>query len=166
MASSVVLCPLLQLGRARLLSGLESGADCFAIFIQEPWVYKNRIIGLPFDRKVYWDAFSNMPRACLVSSPNTQGTMQSQFSFRDSSAALLESRRRGESGVVLASFFMAHDGLVPTPLLAELITFSRDGNLSLVIGWDSNAHHTSWGSSDRNWQAHDLAELLYYITAD
>ena len=38
-----------------------SGVDGFAIFIQEPWGYKNKIGGLPSDWKVYWDAFSNIP---------------------------------------------------------------------------------------------------------
>ena len=137
-----------------------SGADSFAIFIQEPWVYKNRIRGLPSDWKVYWDAFSNVPRACVVTSPNIQGTMLSQFSSRDSSAVLLESRENGGLGVVLASFYMAYDGLVPPPLLEELITFCRNGNLGLVIGCDSNAHHTSWGSTDRNRRGYDLAEFL------
>ena len=101
----------------------------------------------------------------------------SQFSSRDSSAVLLESRGRGGSGVVLSPFYMAHDGLVHPPLLAKLITFCYDGNLGLVIGCDSNDYHMRGGSSDRtgcdsndyhmrggssdrNRRGHNLAEFL------
>ena len=83
-----------------------SGGDCFVIIIQEPLVYENKIRGLPSDWRVYWDTFSNVPRACLVTSPNIQGTTLSQFSSRDSTAILLEYRGRGESGVVLASLYI------------------------------------------------------------
>ena len=96
---------------------------CFVILIQEPWVFKNRIGGLPTDWRVHRDTFSNGPRACIASCPGLPGLLLSQFTSHDSAAILIESGCRSEPNIVLASFYMTHDSSIPPPLLGELITF-------------------------------------------
>ena len=133
---------------------------CFAILIQEPWVFRNGVGGLPTEWRVHRDTFSDAPRACIATSPCLQGLLLSQFTSRDSTAILIESGHRIEPNIVLAFFYMSHDSPIPPPLLGELITFCQIEGLGLVIGCDANAHHTSWGSSDRNQRGNDLADFL------
>ena len=104
---------------------------CFVILIQEPWVFKNSIGGLPTDWRVHRDTFSNGPRACIATSPGLQGLLLSQFTSRDSTAILIESGCRSEPNIVLASFYMSHDSPIPPPLLWELITFYQNKDLGL-----------------------------------
>ena len=135
-------------------------ADCLGIFIPDSRVNTNKIKGLPSDWNVNWDTFYNVPRTWITTSPNTPGTLLSQFTSQDSSAILIESHRMNEQSNVFATFYKAYNEPVPPLLHAELSAFCQDGNLSLVIGCDSNAHHTSRGSSYSNRRGHDLSEFL------
>ena len=55
----------------------------FAMIIQEPWVNKNNVRGLPSEWKVYRDSFADRPRACIATSPDMLGILLTQFTSKD-----------------------------------------------------------------------------------
>ena len=44
----------------------------------------------------------------------------------------------------------------PPNLLRDLIVFTENERFPTIVGTDANAHHTIWGSSNRNSQGEDL----------
>ena len=42
----------------------------------------------------------------------------------------------------------------------KLVKFCKQSNLPLIVGMDSNAHSSMWGSSDDNKRGEDLEELI------
>ncbi|XP_037943235.1 uncharacterized protein LOC119676079 [Teleopsis dalmanni] len=52
---------------------------------------------------------------------------------------------------------MPHEEEIPSEELQRLVDLAGDGEQSLIIGTDANAHHTLWGSTDIN----DRGESLF-----
>ena len=49
-------------------------------------------------------------------------------------------------------------------LLRDLLVFTENEQIPTIVGTDANAHHTIWGSSDKNPREEDL--LAYCVSAD
>ena len=94
------------------------GENRFLFLAQEPWVYKNKIRGIPSSWKMYQDSECNNPRACIFTSASVPGILLTQFSHRDMTAILI----RDETGglpLVVVSAYLPYDGTLPPPRLAR-----------------------------------------------
>ena len=67
-----------------------------------------------------------------------------------------------ERRVVVCSAYMPYDSEEPPPSkeLEELVHYCKSENLYLVMGCDSKAHHTAWGSTNCNDTGVALVEFL------
>ena len=79
-----------------------------------------------------------------------------QFSSEDVVAVRVKSVRREGDNFIFVSAYMAMEEPAPPEILKELLSFSDRGNIPTVIGTDTNAHHTVWGSSNVNSRGIDL----------
>jgi hypothetical protein len=73
-----------------------------------------------------------------------------------------------EMRVVVCSDYLPYDSKDP-PLsrkMEELVRYCENGNLRLLVGCDSNAHHTAWGSTNCNGRGYSLLEFLNYSNLD
>ena len=59
---------------------------------------------------------------------------------------------------------MAAEEPAPPNLLRDLLVFTENKQIPIVVGTDANAHHTRWGSSDINPRGEDL--LAYCASAN
>jgi hypothetical protein len=85
------------------------------------------------------------------------------FSGRDLVAVLVKYLEHGtERQVVICSAYLPYDSEDPPPTkeLEELIRYCDGEHLYLIIGCDSNTHHTAWGSTNCNGRGEALVEFL------
>ena len=64
--------------------------------------------------------------------------------------------------VILASSYMDINGQAPPPETTPLIEYAHKNKIPLIIGSDTNSHHTAWGNRDCNSRG---TKLLDYLTA-
>ena len=75
------------------------------------------------------------------------------FSCRDLVANLIKYIADGaERRLVVCSAYLPYDSKDPPPSreLEELMCYCEMEDLYLIVGCDSNAHHTAWGSTNGN----------------
>ena len=85
------------------------------------------------------------------------------FSCRDLVAILVKYIEDGaERRLVVCSAYLNYDSEDPPPSrgLAELVRYCENEDLYLIVGCDSNAHHTAWGSTNCNGRGESLLEFL------
>ena len=85
------------------------------------------------------------------------------FSCRDLVAVLIKNKERcAERRLVVCSAYLPYDSEDPPPSkeLEELARYCENENLYLVVGCDSNAHHSASGSTNRNSRREALMESL------
>jgi hypothetical protein len=101
-------------------------------------------------------------RACILTR-NETALMLPGFSCKDLVAVLIKYKQRGaERRLVVCSAYLPCDSENPSPSkeLEELVRYCENENLYLVVGCDSNAHHSAWGSTDCNSGGEALMEFL------
>ncbi len=62
--------------------------------------------------------------------------------------------------LILASSYMDINGPVPPPETTPLAKFALDNKLPLIMGSDTNLHHTIWGNRLCNERGKELLEFL------
>lgn len=124
------------------------------VLIQEPWINRNKIQG--FDPQIC-NAFSlpngTKPRSCIIATKNMSAALLPQFCDGDTTSIMINTSSEGRNeDIVLCSAYLPYDGTDSTPgkTVSDLTAFCTDSGSSLVLGCDSNAHHTLWGSSNIN----------------
>jgi hypothetical protein len=67
-----------------------------------------------------------------------------------------------ERRLVICSVYLPYDSEAPPPSreLQELVRYCEHEDLCLIVGCDSNAHHTAWGSTNCNGRGESLLEFL------
>ena len=134
------------------------------VLIQEPWIVNKKIQG--FDNKlcnVFYLPKGNNPRTCIVSSKNITITLLPQFCDGDTTTVMFNTGNANlNEDFVFCSAYLPYDGRDSTPgkVVSDLTQFCSDSGLPLIIGSDTNAHHTLWGSSNINDRGLKLAEFL------
>ena len=133
----------------------------YITFVQEPYCVRGKPKHLPGNGTTFYFTSPELinPRASLTISSNLadQFFFQMQFSNRDMATCSIELPR---SKLYISSIYM--DGSVqefPEPFvkLAEHCLSHRHG---LIIGTDSNAHHTTWGNSTSDTRGQKLLACL------
>ena len=114
--------------------------------IQEPYTYNNQITGFPSDFRVYSTLEASRARACIVTTRNVTASLLLPFTNGDVVAIRTRWKNRV---VVFASCYMPHGTEAhPSVIIMELVDYCRSHKYPLIVGTDSNSHHTYWGSSD------------------
>jgi len=86
-----------------------------------------------------------------------------EFSCRDLVAILIKYIEDGaERRLVVCSAYLLYDSENPPPSreMEELVRYCENENLRLIVGCDSNAHHTVWGNTNCNGRGESLLEFL------
>jgi len=121
--------------------------------IQEPWCRGGCIRGLNIPGYVLFSANGiERPRACILTR-NETAWMLPGFSFRDLVAVLIKYNEEvAERRLVVCSAYLPYDSEDPPPSkeFEDLVRFREKENLYFVVGCDSNAHHSVWGSTNCN----------------
>jgi hypothetical protein len=102
------------------------------------------------------------PRACILAR-NMNLWVLPEFSCRDLVAVLVKYNEEGtERRMVVCSAYLPYDSEDPPPSreLEDLMRYCEKENLYLLVGCDSNAHHTAWGSTNCNRRGEALTEFL------
>jgi hypothetical protein len=95
---------------------------------------------------------TDRPRSCILVGGMTSWLLTG-FSSRDLVVVLVKYLENGmERRAVICSAYLPYDAEDPPPTkeLEELIHYCDGEHLHLIIGCDSNAHHTAWGSTNCN----------------
>jgi len=85
------------------------------------------------------------------------------FSCRELAAVLVKyNEDTAERWLVVCSAYMPYDSEDPPPSreLEELVRYCENENLYLIVGCNSNAHYTAWGSTNCNVRGEALTEFL------
>ena len=64
--------------------------------------------------------------------------------------------------ILVCSAYFPHDEPSPTEIVRKIVEYSRQKDMNLIIGCDSNSHHEEWGSIDTNDRG---KQLLKYLTS-
>ena len=91
------------------------GENHFILLVQEPWIHKHRISGIPSGWKIFQDNRSIHPRACILTSPSVPGTLLSQFTVGDMVAVLLDDGQPSGRSLVLISCYLPYKRALPLP---------------------------------------------------
>jgi len=121
--------------------------------IQEPWYRDGCVGGLGIPGyTLYTQRGKDRPRACILAR-NMNIWELPGFSCRDLVAVLVKYEEDGaERRLVVCSAYLPYDSedLPPSRELENLVGYCENENIQLLVGCDSNAHHTAWGSTNCN----------------
>jgi len=93
--------------------------------------------------------------------------MLPEFSCRDLVAVLIKYNEEGvQRRLVVCSAYLPYDSKDPPPSteFEDLVLYCEKENLLLVVGCDSNAHHSVWGSTNCYSSGEALVEFLNTTT--
>lgn len=135
--------------------------------IQEPWIRGNKIHGFgQLHNRLFYCRTGGKPRAAIHVSPNINALVLNQFTDNDLVAVRICRKATEGDDFIVVSAYMPYDSQEPPPgsSLTKLMDFCELEKIPLVIGADSNSHHTVWGSSDINKRGEELLQFL--VTTD
>jgi hypothetical protein len=137
--------------------------------IQEPWYHEDCNKGLNIPGYTLYSAGGmDRPRACILVGSMTSWMLPS-FSCRDLVAVLVKYFEDGaERRLVVCSTHLPYDSKDPPPTkeFEELVRYCEDENLYLIMGCDSNAHHSAWGGTNCNEIREALVEFLNVLNLE
>jgi hypothetical protein len=131
--------------------------------IQEPWYREGCVSGLNIPGyTLYSVGGKERPRACILVR-NMDIWVLPGFSCRDLVAVLVKYNEDGaERQLVVCSAYLPYDSEDPPPSreLEELVRYCENEDIQLLVGYNSNAHHTAWCSTNCNGRGEALIEFL------
>ncbi len=128
----------------------------YIVLVQEPWIINNRICGLPKRGLISSDSKEKL-RSCVIVSPDIKVWPLSAFT--DADCVAISTKWQGNE-VIFASAYMPGDRRAPSRAFRSLVMHCENNETPLVVGCDSNAHHTLWGSTNVNERGELLLEYL------
>ena len=140
----------------RAASGALSVAmrNCDVTLTQEPWTYKEEIKVLKeVGGELIYSRSIQYPRICILVKKGFQILTLMHHSSMDLTAVKIKtSSGGGPREIILGSAYLPYDEMEPPPPgeVERLVTVCRvDGN-HLIVGYDANLHHITWGSTNIN----------------
>jgi len=124
----------------------KEGVD--VALIQEPWIVGERICGLGSrGYHLLVPLTVGKSRTCIVVRVGLNVLSSSRYTNGDLTVALCE--RRIGPNLYLASPYLPYEGKDP-PLenVSALIKHAQNDGIDVILGCNTNAHHTLWGSND------------------
>jgi hypothetical protein len=152
-----------SIAASRILTRTAGVKGIDVALIQEPWYRENCIRGLNLPGYTLFSAQgTERPQACILTQDKT-AWMLPGFSCRDLVAVLMRYDEDGaERRLVVCSAYLPYDSEEPPPSkeLEDLVRYCETEDLYLVVGCDSNAHHSMWGTTNCNRRGEALVEFL------
>lgn len=149
--ATYTLCRSLRMGRTKIS------------LIQEPWVRGKKIHGFGqlHDRLLYCKT-GIIPRAAIYVEPWVKAMVLNQFTTDDVVAVRVCRDVTDGGDYVVISAYLPYDSKVPPPgpELLTVVEFCERENIPILIGTDSNSHHTIWSSTDINLRGEQLVQYL------
>ena len=133
------------------------------IFITaEPYHDRNRVIPSVHRDLVhyYYNQWPNGPRECISVNISLNGACWEikEFTSRDCVAIKIIINNKP---IILASIYMdVEDKDFPPKSVTELTKYATKTNTPLIVGSDTNSHHTIWGDKKQDKRGEILLEYL------
>lgn len=129
--------------------------------IQEPWYYKNKVRGMgAAGGTLFYCTSVQHPRACIYVNNVTVFPLP-QFCGKDLVALKMKvDNGVGPGEVVICSAYFPYEEESPPRMVEEIVRYCGEQRLPLIMGCDSNSHHTLWGNRDVNRRGEALLEFL------
>nr|XP_022907696.1 uncharacterized protein LOC111419158 [Onthophagus taurus] len=120
--------------------------------IQEPWVFKSKVCGFSgLSGSIFSCPATNKVRTAIYVPKHASAHLLPQHTGRDITSIRVRCTiNRKVKEITMASVYLPYEDQPPSQGLERLAEDARKGNWNLVIGCDSNAHSTAWGSADDN----------------
>lgn len=163
-AAPKIMFTQINLHKAKEASGqltnmLSQRHTCVAM-VQEPWLFENSICGLSNSGRVFCQA-GVRARTCVI----VRGLL-AELVPKHTSRDLTTIRIRWKDfegtpkEMIVASAYLHGKDEVPNEALKDLVGDESLRGLELLIGCDSNSHHTLWGSRECDNRGYDLLDFL------
>lgn len=162
----------LQHGKAAssLLHGeLAASAATYIALIQEPYCPFGRVCAVPQNSFCHVGKKGARVRAAVLVSKDVTAITLHQFSDEDCVAVLVEiSTNGGKRNMVFCSLYLPFDSPEPPPTenFTRLVEYCEGKGYGLIVGSDTNAHHTAWGSSNCNNRGEALFQYIMSTNLD
>jgi hypothetical protein len=146
---------------AIMAKGLKNGKFDIAI-IQEPYIYKEAIRGLGGTNGIIYTGSTKNARTCIYVRNGIDAWPLQTYNFRDLTAVKIHTGKGAEKrALIVTSAYLPYEERDPVhQKLRDLVDHSCSQNLEIIIGCDTNSHHTVWGSSNINKRGEKLLEYL------
>lgn len=134
--------------------------DLDVALIQEPWIKLNTVMGLNTAGKLLYSTSGTRPRTCIIFRKNIKFLPIPGLCTDDLVAAYIAFPGEVESKLIVCSAYLPGESNNPAVQLAPLIEYCEEQKAQLIVGCDSNAHHTTWGSTNTNHRGEMLYDFL------
>lgn len=150
---------------SHLLNKRLAGGEFDIVLIQEPWIRDSKVMGLSVKGyNIFYDTFSDKPRACIISSSRLNVLNLVNFLDGDFVAVkVIYSENGANLDFIFVSAYLPFEKQDPLNDKAKALIRYCSSEKRLIFGCDANAHHTLWGSSDCNKRGDDLMEYIIYF---
>lgn len=134
------------------------------VLAQEPYIIGNKATG--FDTQlcnVFYLSQNMKLRTCIVATEDVGITLLPQFCNGDITTVMVNTGTTDHNEeFVLSSAYLPYDATETRPgkMVIDLSEFCSVSGRPLILGSDTNSHHTLWGSSDTNQRGEELVEFL------
>ena len=124
----------------------------FGVLIQEPWVVRNKVVGLSNVHKLIVASCEdkNPPRAAIYHHRDLKIAPHPAFTGRDVAAGIWDVGTPTVPQMMLISAYWDGKSTVLPQKLIDCLDWCRDNKLPIHLGGDFNAHSTLWGGKERH----------------
>ena len=130
------------------------------ILVQEPSIRKGRITNVPKSHTQFVPFHRERNRAAVLIPRDLARNTMMLGGLCDRDIATVRCRIDKNLTIVLSSIYMDITKQIPINLLGKIAEYAKKESLPLIIGVDTNAHHTVWGSRDINARGRTLLQTL------
>ena len=131
------------------------------ILATEPYTNKNNL--LPKVHKdltpFYYKKGDVRPRAAILVHKNLEERCWELVQFTTPDQVAIKIKHDSKE-FILASSYMDGTRIVPPPELAPLVAYADKHKLPLIVGSDTNSHHTLWGNKETRARGEELLDFL------
>lgn len=120
--------------------------------LTEPYYSQGKIRNLSGGKLIYNSTTGERPRACIYLHKDIQCFVLNEFCSNDVVAVGINNftiNGKTKDLIVCSTYMDSTVQEIPTQL-TNLLNHCKSKNMNLIIGTDSNAHHTLWGSRQSN----------------
>ena len=135
--------------------------NSFIALVQEPPLSydEKRIIGFAAGNNLIYEQSGTKPRAAIYISKNINFWTMPEYTNDDMATCMIKLQNKS---IILTSVYMDITNKEVWPEhFKKLITYARRRHIGIIIGTDSNAHSTLWGSPVNNARGDKLEDLIY-----
>ncbi|KAL5263830.1 hypothetical protein ACHWQZ_G005038 [Mnemiopsis leidyi] len=157
---SCILPPAPDLDRTIVPDSRRSSSPKQGRAAKEPVIRNNKMCSVPTSHKQFVPHTSGRARvAALLPKELAKSTMV-LGKFNSADSIVLRVKLSKDITLLLASIYMDITSDIPSGLLTRLSTYAETERLPLIVGADTNAHHTAWGHLTCNSRGRELLQAL------